>query len=108
MIIYQKGFGLSFGVSVDERFRLADGTAGDGDFKIRPVEQIADDRSGNQTGTPSFLTGPLGDNYLNQSTSPCVNAGSTTAANAGMADKTTNTTHSLDTGTVDMGFHYSP
>jgi parallel beta-helix repeat protein len=64
--------------------------------------------SGNQTGTPNFLTGPLGDHYLDQSTSPCVDAGSQSAANAGVADKTTNTTHALDTGTVDMGFHYSP
>ena len=40
-------------------------------------------------------------------TSPCVDAGSDTAANLDMDDKTTRTDNIVDQGTVDIGFHYS-
>ncbi len=40
-------------------------------------------------------------------TSLCVDAGSDTASNLGMDDKTTRTDNVLDSGIVDMGFHYS-
>ena len=67
---------------------------------------------GNIDSDPLFVSGPEGDLYLSQtaagqgSDSPCVDAGSDTAANLGMDDKTTRTDNAPDTGVVDMGFHY--
>jgi len=61
---------------------------------------------------PLFVTGPLGDYYLSQIAagqavdSPCVDAGSDTAANLGMDVFTTRTDSILDSGCVDMGYHY--
>jgi len=39
--------------------------------------------------------------------SPCVDAGSDTASNLNMDEKTTRTDSVTDSGTVDMGYHYS-
>jgi len=67
---------------------------------------------GNFDADPLFVSGPLGDYYLSQTEagqeedSPCVDTGSTTAIEAGMAGKTTRTDGTPDTGTVDMGYHY--
>ena len=69
---------------------------------------------GNISLNPWFVSGPNGNYYLSQIAagqffqSPCVNAGSDTAANLGMDDKTTSTNGDLDTGIVDMGYHYEP
>ena len=38
--------------------------------------------------------------------SPCIDAGSDTAVNLGMDDKTTRTDEVTDTGIVDIGWHY--
>ncbi|UCD83378.1 MAG: right-handed parallel beta-helix repeat-containing protein, partial [Deltaproteobacteria bacterium] len=63
---------------------------------------------------PLFETGPGGNYYLRQPPdqsppiSPCVDAGSDTAVNLGMDDKTTSTNGDLDSGWVDMGYHYEP
>lgn len=46
--------------------------------------------------------------FLNQSTSNAKDVGSDTAANIGVDDRTTAIDKTLDTGTVDMGFHYYP
>jgi hypothetical protein len=68
--------------------------------------------TGNIDDDPNFVTGPLGDYYLSQvaagqdSNSPCVNAGSDTAANLGLDEYTTRTDQVTDAGVVDMGFHY--
>ncbi len=69
--------------------------------------------NGNIREDPLFVAGLRGDYYLSQppgqvSTSPCVDAGNDTAANLGMDDKTTSTNGDLDTGIVDMGYHYQP
>ena len=68
---------------------------------------------GNIHSNPLFTTGPLGDFYLSQLAagqavdSPCVNAGSDTAANLGMALWFTSRTDEIaDEGIVDLGFHY--
>ncbi|MCK4751820.1 MAG: hypothetical protein KAS75_00130, partial [Planctomycetes bacterium] len=69
--------------------------------------------TGNISTDPDFVSGPLGDYYLSQTaagqptTSPCVNTGSDTAANLNMDILTTRTDQILDSGTVDMGYHYS-
>jgi hypothetical protein len=43
----------------------------------------------------------------NQDTqSPCADAGSSTAANVGLKDKTTRVDKVEDTGVVDLGYHY--
>ena len=61
---------------------------------------------------PCFVTGALGDYYLSQVAagqalnSPCVDAGSDTAANLGMDESTTRTDGLGDGGVVDMGYHY--
>ncbi|RLA94590.1 MAG: hypothetical protein DRG83_19565 [Deltaproteobacteria bacterium] len=61
---------------------------------------------------PLFVTGSLGDYYLSQEgagqaeTSPCVDAGSDTAANLGLDHMTTRTDEVSDSGIVDIGYHY--
>lgn len=78
--------------------------------------------TGNINANPVFVTGSLGPYYLSQiaagqpSNSPCLNAGSATAAaaciyvfNYGslcMDHCFTRTDHGLDASTVDIGFHY--
>ncbi|UCD85471.1 MAG: right-handed parallel beta-helix repeat-containing protein, partial [Deltaproteobacteria bacterium] len=63
---------------------------------------------------PLFVPGPNGDYYLSQtsagqgSDSPCIDAGSDTAASLGLDDKTTRTDNVPDSGIVDMGYHYQP
>jgi len=67
---------------------------------------------GNFDADPLFETGPLGNYYLSQTEagqeeeSPCVDAGSMTAAEAGMDMRTTRTDGAPDTGVVDIGYHY--
>jgi len=67
---------------------------------------------GNIDTDPCFVSGPLGDYYLSQIAagqavdSPCVDAGSDTAANLGMDIFTTRTDHVVDEGIVDIGYHY--
>ncbi len=67
---------------------------------------------GNIHADPMFACGPLGDYYLYSisagqfANSPCIDAGSQSAEDAGLSDRTTRTDGVTDTGTVDMGFHY--
>jgi len=67
--------------------------------------------SGNIDSDPLFATGPLGDHYLSQlaagqgADSPCVDAGSDTAAALGLDNLTTRTDGMPDLGIVDMGYH---
>ena len=68
--------------------------------------------TGNTAGDPLFVSGPNGDYYLSQlasgqgADSPCVDAGSGTAASLGLDELTTRTDEKADAGTVDMGYHY--
>jgi len=70
------------------------------------------DGSNNIDADPCFVTGRLGDYYLSHTAagqaidSPCVDAGSDTAANLGVDIFTTRTDQVIDAGTVDMGYHY--
>ncbi len=63
---------------------------------------------------PLFVLGPLHDYYLSDMaacqsvTSPCVDAGSDTAANLGLDSLTTSNAGYADTGTVDIGYHAPP
>ena len=76
------------------------------------IQDWTDGGTGNISDNPLFVTGPLGDYYLSQtaagqdSNSPCVDAGSDTAANLGMNESTTRTDALWDIGIVDMGYHY--
>jgi hypothetical protein len=78
---------------------------GDGDFA---------GSDGNITADPQFVSGPYHSYYLSQtaagqgSDSPCVDAGSDTAANLGLDGTTTRTDAVPDAGTVDMGYHAWP
>jgi hypothetical protein len=60
---------------------------------------------------PLFVSGPVHNYYLSQIAagqgvnSPCIDAGSNTAANLGLDELTTRTDGVGDAGTVDMGFH---
>jgi predicted outer membrane repeat protein len=69
---------------------------------------------GNIGADPCFVSGPEGDYYLSQIAagqlvdSPCVDAGSDTAATLGLDMLTTRTDGVGDSGTVDMGYHYAP
>jgi M6 family metalloprotease-like protein len=60
----------------------------------------------NKDGDPMFVSGGFGD-YLLDSPSPAIDAGSTDAVTAGMDQYTTQTTGAPDSGTVDMGYHYT-
>jgi len=60
---------------------------------------------GNIHDDPQFVTGPAGNYYLLPD-SACVDAGSMSADEAGLSDRTTQVDGALDTGVVDMGFHY--
>ncbi|MFH1419050.1 MAG: Ig-like domain-containing protein [Planctomycetota bacterium] len=68
--------------------------------------------AGNLDAEPLFVNGPLGSLYLSQvaagqpAESPCVDAGSDTAANLGLDTLTTRADETADTGTVDLGYHY--
>jgi len=53
------------------------------------------------------VAGPRGDAYLSP-TSPAINAGSRSASAAGLGTRTTQANGTLDTGTVDLGWHYEP
>lgn len=67
---------------------------------------------GNINLNPGYVSGPLGDYYLSQTVagqainSPCVNSGSELAANTRILNCTTRTDGMVDTGIVDMGYHY--
>jgi len=60
---------------------------------------------GNIHADPMFVPGPLGDYYLHPD-SPCIDAGSQSADEAGLSGRTTRGDGVPDTGTVDMGYHY--
>ncbi|UCD84774.1 MAG: chitobiase/beta-hexosaminidase C-terminal domain-containing protein, partial [Deltaproteobacteria bacterium] len=70
--------------------------------------------TGNIDADPLFASGPNGDYYLSQTTagqgsdSPCVDAGSDTAANLGLDGRATRTDGVTDTDIVDIGYHYWP
>ncbi|MFH1371215.1 MAG: right-handed parallel beta-helix repeat-containing protein [Planctomycetota bacterium] len=62
--------------------------------------------SDNIPGDPLFLTGLLGDYYLNQDNSPAIDNGSALASSIGLDTRTTATDDSNDTGQVDIGYHF--
>lgn len=64
-----------------------------------------DSGTGNIHEDPMFVSGPLGDYYLHPN-SACINAGSRSAEEAGLSDRTTQGDGTPDTEIVDMGFHY--
>jgi len=64
-----------------------------------------DEGVGNIHDDPMFVIGPLGEFYLAPE-SPCIDAGSQSAVEAGLSDRTTQADGTPDTGTVDMGLHY--
>jgi parallel beta-helix repeat protein len=71
------------------------------------------DGGGNIHTDPLFVTGPRGNYYLNSDAdagtdSPCIDAGSGVPADYGLQAKTTRTDGTVDTGTVDIGYHYDP
>ncbi len=61
---------------------------------------------------PLFVTGPLGDYYLSQTSSgqgqdsPCLDYGFATAESLGLDTYTTRTDTVPDSGIVDLGYHY--
>jgi len=61
--------------------------------------------TGNINADPMFITGPFGEYYLKVG-SLCIDAGSGSAEDAGLFDRTTQVDGTPDTGTVDMGYHY--
>ena len=75
------------------------------------------ERSNTLWANPLFVSGPLGDYYLSQTTagqfmqSPCVDAGSSWAVDVGMDKYTTRADASIadvsDRHIVDMGYHYA-
>ncbi|MBN1592177.1 MAG: right-handed parallel beta-helix repeat-containing protein, partial [Candidatus Coatesbacteria bacterium] len=60
---------------------------------------------GNIASDPMFTRGPLGEYYLHPDC-PCIDAGSQSAEEAGLSDRTTQTDGTPDSGMVDMGYHY--
>jgi len=64
------------------------------------------DPNGNFNRDPCFVSGPLGNFYLNQTSSPAINSGSATAAFLGLNTYTTDANNAFDLGQVDRGYHY--
>ncbi len=64
-----------------------------------------DEGEGNIHQDPMFVCGPFGDYYLDPD-SPCINAGSRSASDAGLSDRTTQANETPDTGMLDIGYHY--
>ena len=73
---------------------------------------------GNFSADPFFAIGPWDDYswddfYLmhkeagQEADSPCIDKGNDTAQNLGLDSRTTRTDNIPDSGTVDLGFHYS-
>ena len=63
--------------------------------------------AGTLKADPRFQEGPLGGRYLNQSSSPAVDAGKVTAASVGLNQFTTDPADAAaDTGMADLGYHY--
>jgi len=67
--------------------------------------QDPDEGEGNIHSDPLVVPGPFGDYYLDPQ-SPCIDAGSRSAEEAGLSRMTTQANGTPDTGTVDMGVHY--
>jgi len=67
--------------------------------------QDLDEGEGNIHDDPLFVPGPYGDYYLHPD-SPCIDAGSRSAEEAGLSDCTTQADGRPDARTVDMGVHY--
>lgn len=67
--------------------------------------------TGNIGDDPAFRPGPLDDHYLANgmsdpgAASPCVDAGSDSAANLSLDHRTTSATEEHDAGTADLGYH---
>jgi len=64
-------------------------------------------RRGNISSDPKFVKGPFSWLYL-AADSPCVNAGSEGASALGLEGRTTRLDGVLDSGVIDMGYHYLP
>lgn len=87
---------------------------GEYDYIFTTSEQGTDIGSGNISGDPLFVSGPLGDFYLSQSAggqpvdSPALNYGIGTVVESGLAGLTTCSLESgiLDSNPVDLGYHY--
>ncbi len=68
---------------------------------------------GNLDDTPRFVDGPTGGYYLSSrqagqpQDSPCIDAGSDSAENRGLAARTTRTDERPDVGAVDLGYHHA-
>ena len=83
-------------------------------LRINPLVGWSPPLGGNFSLDPLFVTGPRGDFYLSQLLSgegvdsPCLDTGSDTAANLGLAGLTTRSDAIPDAGVVDIGFHYEP
>lgn len=73
----------------------------------------ADSGPGNISDNPNFKAGPLGNYYLSQinagqlEDSPCVDAGADMVWFYGLDTFTTSTDNDLDSGIVDIGYHYT-
>ncbi|MBN2209489.1 MAG: DUF1565 domain-containing protein [Candidatus Coatesbacteria bacterium] len=67
--------------------------------------QDPDEGEGNIHDDPMFIDGPYGGYYLRPD-SPCTDAGSRSAEDAGLPGMTTQLDGTPDTGRVDMGCHY--
>jgi len=69
------------------------------------VENDTPEGEGNLSEDPMFRTGPFGEFYL-AADSPCIDAGSKSAVDAGLSDRTTFVDGVPDTDMVDLGYHY--
>ncbi len=68
------------------------------------INSLGENRENIDTN-PLYATGPLGAYYLGSS-SPAVNKGSGSSQDAGLDTRTTQVNNALDSGIVDLGYHY--
>ena len=69
---------------------------------LEPTVYGNNDTSARSTEDPKFVNG-----YHLASDSPAINAGSRTAEEAGLTNRTVRADGELDTGAVDLGYHYT-
>jgi parallel beta-helix repeat protein len=103
---------INAGIQVNVLSRV--GYEGDFNLSTDPYGAGTDPGLNDLLVDPLFVAPEAGDFHLSQTaagqgvSSPAVNAGNTTAAASGMAAKTTRTDKVVDSGIVDLGYHYLP
>ncbi len=98
-------YGLFYGNAGGDYYDSGTGLIYSGDTGSQSIHNIPGG-SDNLYASPHFVSGPLGDFYLEQSSSPAVDNGSALATSLLLDTYTTDKNNTPDSGQVDIGYHY--